>query len=119
MCLQVKKLIDSRAAVSWKGLLQQFVGRLHGMRPVPQGDVQSEPGEGRVSRNQIPGKTLASSIDPDNGIQGSSRFTVTIDDIQMGRVKTFAVGILFDVLGIARSGFSAPAHPQKRRGCEV
>ena len=83
------------------------------MRPVPQGDVQSEPRENRVSFQNFAGKSLAASIDPDNGILGPARFTITVDGIQMGRVEALAVGILFDVLGIARSCFSSPAHPQE------
>ena len=93
--------------------MQEFVGRLHGVRPIRQGDVQPEPRKDGVRLDHVTGESLAGAVDPDDGVLRPPGFTVTVDDIQVSRVEAFATGILLDVLGISRRSFRAAAHSQQ------
>ena len=114
MRLQIEYLVDICVRAFGKRFTEQVIGRLHGVLPVADSNVQPEARELRIRFGCGPGKSSARSIDPGDCILGPAGFAIAVDDVQMRSVDAFAIGIFFEIFLIARGGFSSAPHPQQR-----
>src|SRR5258705_4544975 len=89
------------------------------MVPVTERDVQSEPGKNRAGLSRCAGEFLSRTLDPEDCILRAPGFPVTVDRIQMCGVEALAIGILINVLLVARGRFGPFSHSQQRRSREI
>src|SRR5207253_5538346 len=80
MRFQIKYLVSGCVRAVRKRLAKQLVRSLHRVLPVTESDIQPESRELRIRVGRGPGKSVARSTDPGNGVLRSSTFAESIND---------------------------------------
>src|SRR5438477_12239074 len=109
MSFQIEHFVSARIRSRGNRFLQQLAGSLVRVIPITEGNVQTKSRERRADFGCRAREPLSRSIDPNNSILRMSRFTITVDDVQVSSVDSFAIWIFVEVHDVPRRSFIAAA----------